>query len=204
MSYTPPPDPQQPGQPGVPPPYDPNAAPPQQGYGAPPPAYGQPPQAYGYPPQPPQADYGQQPGYGSVPQGYGYGYGQQPPPQWQAPNPNGPVTRGQSLCGSVGIGMGILGLLMIAVTVVMLMPTAMANPGQMPDTNDPKFQSLGMVMNAGMCMQFLGLVVASFGFLEKDKGRVTIWVAYAVNGLPCVCLCGLGMLGGIMMGAGLQ
>lgn len=200
MSYTPPPDPQQPpGQPGVPPSYDPNAAPPQQGYGAPPPAYGYPP-----PPQQ-QPDYGQQPpqqGYGYPPQGYGYGYGQQqqPPPQWQAPNPNGPVTRGQSLCGAVAIGMGVLGILLVGVAVLMAMPTAMANPGQMPDTTDPTFQKLGMFSNAGFCLQFLGLVVASFGFLEKDKGRVTIWVAYVVNGLPCLCMCGFGALGLVMLG----
>jgi hypothetical protein len=200
MSYAPPPDPQQqPGQPGVPPPYDPNAAPPPpQGYGYPPPPqdYGlQLPQAHGYPP-PPQA-------YGPPPQGYGYG--QQPPPQWQAPNPGGVPRRGQSLCGAVGIGLGVLGILFIAATMVMMMPVVAATtPGQMPDHNDPQIQRMGMILQGGMCLNFLGLVVASFGFMEKDRGRATIWISYVINGLPCLCMCGAMGLGGVIMFAGLQ
>ncbi len=157
----------------------------------------------GYPYDAPYTQPYQPPPYGAPPQHDPY---RQHPPNPYAPVPGfqggyapQPAKSGQSRFGWIGIVLALASYLLTAGFLFLLVPYVQQGITQ-PNPEDPQIITAGLIMLGAMALNLLGLVLSFVGFVEKDRGVITVVLGIVLNGFPCLACLFLILLGSVIGG----
>jgi hypothetical protein len=127
-------------------------------------------------------------------------------PPGVAPHYNAkPAVAGPSRAGIASIVCFILSIacFIIGTAIVETMGSASTAgaPPQNPEDLTPADIVGVLIVFAAMFLNLLGLVVSFFGFAEKERSKVTVWIGLILNALPCLGCGGIVLLAVVVASA---